>query len=102
MPLILKVLFFNDMNQLPQPKNNRQEVLLTLIKNGKVSIEDYPKLSGFRTRVSELILDHGLILKSLPVNAVNKFGRTITYVEHHLEEKHIDTAIKIYNSISNG
>jgi hypothetical protein len=88
------------MNLLPQPKNNRQEVLLTLIKNGKVSIVDYPKLSGFRTRVSELILDHGLTLKSIPVNSVNKFGRTITYVEHHLVEKYIDTAIEIYNSIN--
>ncbi|WP_165929986.1 hypothetical protein [Flavobacterium caseinilyticum] len=89
------------MSLLPQPKSNRQEVLLTLIKNGKVSIEDYPYLSGFRTRVSELTLEHGLILKSKPVNAKNKFGRTITYVEHHLEENEIENAIAIYNSINN-
>jgi len=89
------------MKPLPLPKNNRQEVLLTLIKNGKVSIKDYPYLSGFRARISEIILDHGLALKPVPANSVNKFGRTITYMEHHLDEKHIDDAIKIYNSLNN-
>jgi hypothetical protein len=85
---------------LPQPKNNKQEVLLTLIKKGKVSIEDFPHLSGFRTRVSELILEDSLLLRSEYVTAKNKFGRSITYVEHHLDEKHIGTAIEIYNSIN--
>lgn len=88
--------------QLPQPKNNRQEVLLTLIKNGKVSIEDYPYLSGFRTRVSELVLYYGLILNTKPVKSTNKFGRTITFAEHHLEEVNIEKAIAIYNTINNG
>ena len=86
--------------QLPQPKNNRQEVLLTLIKNGKVSIEDYPYLSGFRTRVSELVLDHGLLLTTKPVKSTNKFGRTITFAEHHLAEANIEKAIEIYNSLN--
>ncbi|MBC7845593.1 MAG: hypothetical protein H7Y10_03780 [Flavobacterium sp.] len=90
------------MSQLPHPKNNRQEVLLTLIKNGKVSIEDFPKLSGFRTRVSELVLDYGLVLNTKPIKSTNKFGRTITFAEHHLEEIHIDKAIAIYNTINNG
>jgi len=88
------------MIQLNPPTNNRQEVLLTLIKNGKVSIEDYPRLSGFRTRISELILEYGLILNPKPVKSTNKFGRTITFVEHHLEEIHIDSAIEIYNRIN--
>jgi len=86
------------MKQLALPKNNSQEVLLTLIKNGKVSIEDYPYLSGFRTRISELVREYGLILN--PVKATNKFGRTIRYIEHHLEEIHIEKAIAIYNSFN--
>lgn len=101
MPLILKVLFFNDMNLLPQPKSNKQEVLLTLIKKGKVSIKDFPYLSGFRTRVSELVLDNSLVLRNEYVTVKNKFNRSITYVEHHLDEKHIDTAIAIYNRLNN-
>jgi hypothetical protein len=88
------------MKQLPIPTNNRQEVLLTLIKNGKVSIEDYPKLSGFRTRVSELALNYGLVLKTIPIKSTNKFGRTIVFNEHHLEDVHIDKAIAIYNSLN--
>jgi len=88
------------MSLLPHPKNNRQEVLLTLIKNGKVSIEDFPYLSGFRTRVSELILKFGLVLNTKQVKSTNKFGRTITFAEHHLEEIHIEKAITIYNKIN--
>jgi len=88
------------MAQLPQPTNNSQEVLLTLIKNGKVSIEDYPRLSGFRTRISELVLRHGLVLDPKPRKSTNKFGRTIRFMEHHLEEIHIEKAIAIYNKIN--
>jgi len=88
------------MSKLPLPKDNRQEVLLTLIKNGKVSIIDYPHLSGFRTRISELKLTYGLILQPKQMYLRNKFGRKVTYIEHHLNEKHIDTAIGIYNSIN--
>lgn len=86
------------MAQLPEPGSNRQEVLYTLIKNGKVSIQDFPKLSGFRTRVSELRLDFGLILEPISAKGKNKFGRTITFIEHHLLEDHIEDAIAIYNA----
>jgi hypothetical protein len=88
------------MKQLTLPKNNSQEVLMTLIKNGKVSIEDYPYLSGFRTRISELVREFGLVLNPKPVKTTNKFGRTIRYIEHHLEEIHIEKAISIYNSFN--
>lgn len=86
------------MSTLTAPASNRQEVLYTLIKNGKVSIQDFPKLSGFRTRVSELRLDFGLILDPRSVKGKNKFGRTITFIEHHLLEDYIEDAISIYNA----
>ena len=42
------------MKELTTPKNTTAEVLFTLIKKGSVSIMDFPYLSGFRSRVSEL------------------------------------------------
>ena len=39
-------------NDLPLPKTNNQEVLLTLILQGTVSIFDYAYMSGFRTRIA--------------------------------------------------
>lgn len=41
-------------NVLLAPKTTEQEILLHLIENGKVSIFDFPYLSGFRTRISNL------------------------------------------------
>lgn len=84
---------------LPQPKTNIQEILYTLIENGKVSIMDYPYLSGFRTRVSEIINKHGLKLASVPVTKLNKFGNSFTYIEHHLSDSRKGLALRIYNSL---
>ena len=36
------------------PKTTEQEILLHLIENDNVSIFDFPYLSGFRTRISNL------------------------------------------------
>lgn len=42
---------------LSNPTTNKAEILYTLITNGSVSIKDFPYLSGFRTRISELVND---------------------------------------------
>jgi hypothetical protein len=39
---------------MEKPKNTKAEILLTAIENGSVSIMDFPYLSGFRTRISEI------------------------------------------------
>ena len=36
------------------PQTTEQEILLHLIENGSVSIFDFPYLSGFRTRISNV------------------------------------------------
>lgn len=87
-------------NTLSHPKNCKAQVLYTLIKKGKVSIEDFPYLSGFRTRVSEIVNQHSLFLSNTNVTGTNQFGRTITYVEHKIDPNQLDTAIQIYNTIN--
>lgn len=84
---------------LPQPKTNIQEILYTLIENGKVSIMDYPYLSGFRTRVSEIVNKHKLGLFDVYITKKNKFGNSYTYIEHHLSHHKKEFAINIYKSM---
>lgn len=69
-----------------QPKTSEQEVLLTLILQGQVSIFDFPYLSGFRTRVSQLQNKHGLSLDRTLEKSCNKFGNTYNYAIHKLPE----------------
>ena len=79
---------------LPQPKNNTQEILLTLINTGSVSIMEFPWLSGFRTRVSEL--KRVLNLDCERKTKTNKFGNNFTYVIHKLKESDLEHARNIY------
>lgn len=85
----------------PYPKSNTQEVLLTLITKGHVSIFDYPYLSGFRTRVSELILVHGLNLEKKQSERSNKFGNNYRYTIHFLPESEKEKAISLYHKFVN-
>lgn len=66
------------------PKTSEQEVLLTLILQGHVSIFDFSYLSGYRTRVSQLQLVHGLKLDRVTDTRCNKFGNTYSYAIHKL------------------
>jgi len=85
----------------PFPKTSGQEVLLTLILQGNVSIFDYPYLSGFRTRVSDLQLKHGLFLERIKDSRCNKFGNTYTYYIHKLPENQKLKAIDLYHKLNN-
>jgi len=80
---------------LPQPKTNAQEILLTLINTGSVSIMEFPWLSGFRTRVSELNRS-GLNLIADRRNKKNKFGNTFSYVIHRLPIEEVGKAKELY------
>ena len=83
---------------MKSPTNNLQEVLLTIIENGEVSIMDFPYLSGFRTRVSELVCEHGIAICSEQRQGVNKFGRTFTYAVHSALMP--EQAIKLYEKLT--
>ena len=80
------------------PTTNIQEVLYTLIKQGHVSIFDFPYLSGFRTRVSELRLEHNLEIESISLNRCNKFGNHYSYKLHRLKDR--EQAIELYKKLT--
>lgn len=86
----------NSTQGYPVPKTNTQEILLQLILTGQVSIFDFSYLSGFRTRVSELVLTHGLELEKEIKSDVNKFGNSYWYALHKLPEDKKDFAIELY------
>lgn len=71
------------------PTTSQEEVLLTLILQGHVSIFDFPYLSGFRTRVSNLVVIYGLKLNRVLDSRTNKYGNSYKYAIHRLpaEEK---------------
>jgi len=85
----------------PFPKTSEQEVLLTLILQGYVSIFDFPYLSGFRTRVSQLQTVHGLSLDRVMDKRCNKFGNTYSYAIHKLPEEQKEKAVLLYNKLNN-
>lgn len=86
--------------EISKPKSNVAEVLYTLITTGSVSILDYPWLSGFRTRCSEIRLKYGIILSRKTMTGVNKFDREFKYTVHILPYEHKEKAIEIYNKIN--
>lgn len=85
---------------LSTPKTNKAEILHTLIEKGSVSIKDFPYLSGFRTRISELVNDDEIPLVHISSTGINKFGNTYTYKEHLLPKDQKEVAIKKYDYIN--
>ena len=83
---------------LDNPNNNTCEVLYTLITKGSVSIMDFPYMSGFRTRISELN-KMGLDLNKKAIISKNKFNNSYIYINHILINK--DLAIKLYEELNN-
>jgi hypothetical protein len=81
------------------PKTNLQEVLLTLILKGNVSLFAFPVMAGFRTRVSNLVLDYGLNLETTKAKRCNKFGNHYTYHIHKLPASQKEKAIELYNKM---
>ena len=83
---------------MKQPLTNNQEVLYTLLKQGHVSFFDFPWLSGFRTRVSNLKLKYGIALETIKHQRTNKFGNVYTYSIHKLKDK--DHAKQVYEKLT--
>ena len=86
---------------MKRPKTVIQEILLNLIENGEVSIMDFPYLSGYRTRVSDLVLKHGLELKKIRKTKVNKYNNPYSYVVSILPKNQKAKAINLYNELFN-
>ena len=84
-------------NALLAPKTTEQEILLHLIENGKVSIFDFPYLSGFRTRISNL-KKKGVEIDSKLIKGVNKYGNNYLFAIHSIIDK--NTAVSIYENLT--
>lgn len=80
------------------PLTNEQEILYTLIKRGRVSILDFPWLSGFRTRCSDLRLKRGLEMKTIKAQRYNKFSNIYTYHIHYLVD--VEKAKSLYEKLT--
>lgn len=80
-----------------KPKTNKQEILYEAIYKGNVSLVDFPYLSGFRTRVSELRKE-GVNFRKEKIEKRNKFGRIIRYQKHILTDP--EKAKSIYNRMT--
>ena len=68
------------------PQTTEQEILLHLIENGKVSIFDFPYLSGFRTRISNL-KKKGVEIDSKLIKGINKYGNSYLFALHSIIDK---------------
>ena len=83
------------------PKTNIQEVLLTLITQGYTSFFDFKYMQGYRTRVSDLVLQYHLRLETTMSTSINKFGNRYIYAIHRLPENEKEKAIELYNKMIN-
>jgi hypothetical protein len=81
---------------MQKPTTNFQEILYTLIETGSCSIMNFPYLSGFRTRISEI--KEKIHLNKSHVSGVNKFGNHYTYALHILDAAQKNKAIELYES----
>jgi hypothetical protein len=84
----------------PFPKTNEQEVLLTLILQGNVSLFDFFWMAGYRTRISDIQIKHFLFLEREVKQKVNKFGNSYNYAIHILPENQKEKAIELYHKLS--
>ena len=85
---------------MKKPKTQKQEILHDLINEGSCSIEKFFYMCGFRTRISELKLKHGLTIdSSIKANGKSKHGNVYTFHIHKLLEKDKEKAIEIYNQL---
>lgn len=86
------------MKTISRPRTNKAEVLYALIKDGTVSIMDFPYMSGFRTRVSEIKIQ--LPLNRKLITKINGHGNSYNYAIHRLSEFNFTKGINLYHKIN--
>ena len=79
------------------PKTTEQEILLHLIENVKVSIFDFPYLSGFRTRISNLT-KKVVKIESKLIKSLNKHCNSYLFALHSIIDK--NTAVSTYETLT--
>ena len=86
---------------LEEPKTHKAEILHTILQKGEVSLMDFPHLSGYRTRLSELrrVLPCSALKRELR-EGKSKFNNPFKYAAYILNDFHQRTVLKVYNEIN--
>ena len=85
--------------ELAPPKNQLSCVLKMLIERNGVAEKDTPFL-GFRSRISDLRLDHNLNIRTVQKDFTNQFGRPSKYNVHYLMDGEKDQARLLYEKLN--
>ena len=89
------------MIQLENPKNQKAEVLFYLIKEDFITYSSIYYATGIinlNARISNLRLDHNLIIPCTSIKSINKHGRDIQYGSWKLINKEL--GIEIYKKLN--
>lgn len=84
---------------LSPPKNQKAKLLRRLIMDEMISERD-EKMNGFRTRISELRLDHGVPIRFNWKAFTNEFGHEGKYKVHYILTIDKELCEKIYQEIN--
>lgn len=82
---------------LKTPKSHLQEVLLSLITKGKVSMYS-TRYYGTSKRVGELARDNGIAVSRRMIERKNKYNETERYAEYTLQDK--EKAVNLYKRLT--
>lgn len=87
--------------KLPKPKSLQLEVLYHLLTVGETSIENFYWMAGFRTRISELTNNYGILLTKESRKKFSKYKNVYTYHVHTIRDESREKAIKLYLELCN-
>ena len=88
-----------DTIQLPPATTQKTAVLKMLIETDGVSEQQTP-FNGFRTRISELKLEHELPIQTKRVDFTTQFGRSSAYNVHYLHSEDKMAAVELFNELN--
>ena len=81
---------------LSYPRTNKEEILFTLISQKYVCYLDFPEMSKFSARISEIQNELSFDLVKVNSTRNSKFGNPFRYVVYRLPESEIQKAIDFY------
>jgi hypothetical protein len=83
-------------HNLSYPRNNKEEILFTLINRRHVSYLDFPEISNFSARISEIQTKLGIELNRVDSVRNSKFGNPFRFIIYRLPDKEFEKAMAIY------
>ncbi len=84
---------------LSPPKNQRAKVLKALLERSEISERDF-EMNGFRTRISELILDYDVPIQHQWKTFTSEFGNPGRYRVHYLLTIDRSKCVEIYEQLN--